>query len=364
MVVSSLLSAALPLLPLRKPKPSSSSLSISSLSYSYSCSSGIFATPETMGSPQTLNGLESPAVFEVEEKSEVPMLSVVAGEDDEPDKLLPGVGSQASLERPDTLLDSSLNGVTSISQQKIVIRNSYGENLAGILHEAGSADLVILCHGFRSSKESRTILNLADSLTSEKISTFCFDFSGNGESEGRFQYGNYWKEVQDLRAVVLYFSKQNRQTRAIVGHSKGGNVVVLYASMYRDISIVINVSGRFDLERGIGDRLGKDYMEKIKQYGFIDVKDKLGRCIYRVTEESLMDRLKTDMQGACLSIDQNCRVLTIHGSEDDIVPPKDALEFAKFITSHRLHIITGADHRYLTHQFELAETVLEFIRSF
>jgi alpha/beta superfamily hydrolase len=162
-----------------------------------------------------------------------------------------------------------------------VIRNRYGEKLVGVLHEAGSKEIVVLCHGFRSSKESRTILSLTDALTSEKISIFRFDFSGNGESEGTFQYGNYYKEVDDLRDVILHFKKHKFDTHAIAGH-KGGNVVILYASMYQDIPSVINISGRFNLERGIGDRFGNDYMERMNQYGFIDVRDKTGRFMYCV----------------------------------------------------------------------------------
>uniref|UniRef100_A0A0D9Z3E3 Small ribosomal subunit protein uS10c n=1 Tax=Oryza glumipatula TaxID=40148 RepID=A0A0D9Z3E3_9ORYZ len=213
----------------------------------------------------------------------------------------------------------------------------------------------------KSSKESRTILCLSDALTSENISVFRFDFTGNGESEGTFQYGNYYKEVDDLCDVILHFKKHKRDTRGIAGHSKGGNVVILYSSIHRDVASIINMSGRFDLRRGIADRLGSDYMEKIDRYGFIDVGVKTGRSIYRVTKESLMDRLKIDMKSACMSIDPKCRVLTIHGSDDDIVPSEDALEFDKYISNHELSIIEGADHRYSLHHLELATIVLKFI---
>lgn len=131
----------------------------------------------------------------------------------------------------------------------------------GVLHDAGSREIVILCHGFRSSKESSTIMSLTDALTNENISIFRFDFSGNGESGGSFEYGNYWKEVDDLHAVILYFMTERRPIKAIIGHSKGGNVVLLYASKYHDIPMVINISGRFDLLRGIEERLGKDFMQ-------------------------------------------------------------------------------------------------------
>lgn len=57
------------------------------------------------------------------------------------------------------------------------------------------------------------------------------------------------------------------------------------------------------------------------------------------------------------------RVLTVHGSMDKIVPVEDAMEFAKFIPNHKLHIIEGANHEYTSHQDELASVVLHFIRA-
>ncbi|XWS26421.1 hypothetical protein CRYUN_Cryun26dG0030900 [Craigia yunnanensis] len=207
------------------------------------------------------------------------------------------------------------------------------------------------------------MVSLATALEREGISAFRFDFAGNGESEGSFMYGNYRREAEDLRAVVQHFCKKGRLITAIIGHSKGGNVVLLYASNYNDVPTVINISGRFHLEKGIEGRLGKDFLQRIKQNGFIDVKNKKGKFEYRVTEESLMDRLTTDTHAACLLINQNCRVLTIHGTMDKIVPAKDALEFARFIRNHKLHLIEGADHEYTSHQDELATVVLDFIRA-
>lgn len=41
------------------------------------------------------------------------------------------------------------------------------------------------------------------------------------ESEGTFQYGNYWREADDLHAVIQHFSGENRAASTILGHSKG-----------------------------------------------------------------------------------------------------------------------------------------------
>ncbi|KAJ0491347.1 putative feruloyl esterase [Helianthus annuus] len=211
-------------------------------------------------------------------------------------------------------------------------------------------------------QEYSMMVELAFALEKHGISAFRFDFSGNGESEGLFQFGNYSKEVDDLHAVTQHFTAENRVVSAIIGHSKGGNVVVLYASLHHDVHTVINVSGRYKMDRGIEERLGKDYMERVKKDGFIDVHSKTGELLFRVTEESLMERLNTNMHEAGLKVDQDCRVLTVHGSVDEVIPVEDAMEFDKIIPNHELRIIEGADHGYNNHKDELVSVVLDFLK--
>lgn len=57
------------------------------------------------------------------------------------------------------------------------------------------------------------------------------------------------------------------------------------------------------------------------------------------------------------------RVLTVHGSADEIIPVQDAFEFSKVIPNHKHHIIDGANHCYTEHESELASIVVEFIKS-
>lgn len=57
------------------------------------------------------------------------------------------------------------------------------------------------------------------------------------------------------------------------------------------------------------------------------------------------------------------RVLTIHGTADQIIPVEDASEFDKIIPNHKLQIVEGADHCYTKHQTELASIVVNFIKT-
>ncbi|RID42291.1 hypothetical protein BRARA_J02191 [Brassica rapa] len=222
---------------------------------------------------------------------------------------------------------------SEMQHRRIVIENSHGEKLVGVLHDTGSTETVVICHGFRSSKDRIPMPTIANVFEKAMISSFRFDFAGNGESQGSFEYGNYHREAEDLRSILQHLRGENR-----------GSVVLLYAAKYKDVQTVVNISGRFFLERGIEMRLGKDYLKRIKENGFIDVRNRKGKFEYRVTEESLMDRIRTNTHEACLSIHENCRVLTVRGSNDMIVHVTEASEFAKYIKNHKLCLIEGADH--------------------
>ncbi|KAL8223328.1 hypothetical protein R6Q57_018803 [Mikania cordata] len=258
---------------------------------------------------------------------------------------------------------ANLQQKLGIQQQKVIIQNNCGEKLVGLLHETGSKEIVVLCHGFQSTKEYSMMVELCLALEKQGISAFRFDFSGNGESEGSFEFGNYRKEVDDLHAVIQHFTAANHGVSAIIGHSKGGNVVVLYASLHHNIPTIVHVSGRYKMDRGIEDRLGIDYLERAKKDGFIDIKTHTGEVSFRVTEESLMERLNTNMHEAGLKINPDCRVLTVHGSADEVIPVEDALEFAKIIANHELKIIEGANHCYDNHRDKLVAVVLAFLKA-
>ena len=65
-----------------------------------------------------------------------------------------------------------------------------------------------------------SILVLLTQHTSSHVD-FCVPFCFFRESEGSFQSTNIWREVDDLHAVIQYFSGANHVISAIVGHSKG-----------------------------------------------------------------------------------------------------------------------------------------------
>ena len=59
----------------------------------------------------------------------------------------------------------------------------------------------------------------------------------------------------------------HRKVAAVVGHSKGGDVVLLYAATHDDVPLVVNLAGRFDMQRGLVERFGAETLAKVDQLG-------------------------------------------------------------------------------------------------
>jgi len=241
------------------------------------------------------------------------------------------------------------------------VQNGSGERLALVLEEGeppAQGGVTVVCHGFRNTKDSFTPRVVADHVVRSGRNVVRFDFSGNGDSGGTFEFGNYAKEVEDLRAVIECLrSEMGYSVDAIVGHSKGANVVLLYAVKYNDVPKVVNISGRFDMTRGVVERFGEVGMTKIKTEGRLEQADRMGK--YFITNESLAERMRTDMSMA-RSI--KAHVLTIHGDQDEVIPVEDAHKYHELgICSHQLKVVTGANHCFNKHAYELGEGVVGFL---
>eukprot|EP00201_Polytomella_parva_P016260 CAMPEP_0175054532 /NCGR_PEP_ID=MMETSP0052_2-20121109/9557_1 /TAXON_ID=51329 ORGANISM="Polytomella parva, Strain SAG 63-3" /NCGR_SAMPLE_ID=MMETSP0052_2 /ASSEMBLY_ACC=CAM_ASM_000194 /LENGTH=272 /DNA_ID=CAMNT_0016319237 /DNA_START=108 /DNA_END=926 /DNA_ORIENTATION=+ len=247
----------------------------------------------------------------------------------------------------------------------IKVKNSIDEVLVGKFTDTKSEDVVILCHGFASNKNGCHFERIADELSKKNISSIRFDFSGNGESEGCFQFGNYYKEVQDIRSMVLYVRSLRRKVSALVGHSKGGDDVLLYAAEYDDVPYIINIAGRLDLKSGIVERFGEKNLATLDRVGEIPQTTKCtnGSTIdWVLTKRSLEERMKLDMPAEARRISIS-EVLTIHGSQDRVVKLADAQGFARIIPSHSLVVVDGADHNFRTpaHADVLVRKVVDFL---
>ncbi|KXZ47005.1 hypothetical protein GPECTOR_39g499 [Gonium pectorale] len=236
---------------------------------------------------------------------------------------------------------------SAAAEQPCSFVNPHGERLAAKLVDAGPDSAVaILCHGYAACKDGFVFPAMAAALAERGLSSLRFDFAGNGESEGSFSFGGYYREVEDLRAAVGFVrSELRRSVAAIVGHSKGGNVVLLYAAKYDDVPRVVSVAGRAVMGRGIQERFGSDILERLAAEGWVEqrVRVDAGRTItYRLTKQAVDERLAMDMLGELARVAAS-RVLTLHGAADTTIPPEDGAAIAQALNRAAAAAGAGAE---------------------
>ena len=109
------------------------------------------------------------------------------------------------------------------------IRNIEGEKIDYTFHPGDKSRkvIVVLGHGVTGNKDRPFLVALAEALSHDGIPALRLSFSGNGDSEGRFEDSTISKEVADLGRVIDALEGWNI---LYVGHSMGGAVGVLRAS--------------------------------------------------------------------------------------------------------------------------------------
>lgn len=129
--------------------------------------------------------------------------------------------------------------------------------------------------------------------------------------------GGYQHQVDDVQAVIEWLRVEHGlRVVALIGHSMGGNVVLLHAAQHHVVPLVVNLSGRHHLERGIiQPSKAADVTEFDGPDGAFTLRRK-GKA-FRITKVSIAERLRTSMR-VCVDIAASTRVLTVHGDADEV----------------------------------------------
>jgi alpha/beta superfamily hydrolase len=234
----------------------------------------------------------------------------------------------------------------------ITIRNNEGEKIDYTFHEGekGAKDIVVLGHGVTGNKDRPLVVALAEALSNDGISTLRMSFSGNGDSEGRFEDSTISKEVEDLRCVIDALDGWNI---LYVGHSMGGAVGVLRAS--RDTRLV-----------GLVSLAGMVHTESFAQREFADVTPDEGfmwdEPTCPLSQAYIND---TAAIGTVVTRAPSIQIpwLLVHGTKDDLVPLQDSLDIFEIANEPKQLVqIEGADHMFSEHTPDMIKVVHEWVR--
>lgn len=234
------------------------------------------------------------------------------------------------------------------------IRNRSGERIDHHFHPGNRADaLVILGHGVTGNKDRPHLIALAEGLAARGWPCLRISFSGNGESEGRFQDSCITKEIGDLQAVLD--AVPDTAQVAYVGHSMGAAVGVLTAA--RDLRI-----------RALISLAGMTHTADFVQREFGDVTPGEG-CMWEDETCPLSWTFVDDLRlidntlSAADAVTQPW--LLIHGDADDVVPIQDGHDASEAASCQKEFLaIPGAGHSFDESSYpQLVEAVDQWLKA-
>jgi len=219
--------------------------------------------------------------------------------------------------------------------------------------------IILFCHGYKGFKDWGAWNLMAEEFAKQGFCFIKFNFAYNGGTVEQpidfpdldaFGNNNYTKELDDLDSVLNWIevnlsSNKNVNTNSIslLGHSRGGGIVIIKAEEDSRISKVISLAGVSDYE----NRFPKlDAFETWKNNGVYYVVN--GRTKQNMPHffqffedfENNKERLNIKRAASNLKIPH----LIIHGSNDTSVSIDEAKNLHHWNPKSELKIIEDADH--------------------
>lgn len=262
-----------------------------------------------------------------------------------------------------------------VSEVPFSISNPSGDTVNGDFRWTpgeGEGPVLVICHGFTAHKDWGPFPHFGRKFAELGFASVTFNFSHNGIGKnfrkfteiGKFSRNTIGKEVEDLRAVVTGLV-EGRIGKGIadparigaIGHSRGGGVAVLSASLdprIRGVAAWASVSTFYRYtphQKGIWE-----------EQGYIPVKIKGAESRLRFGLDVLRDleanRDAYDLTTAVKKL--RVPLLLLHGSADVSVKPKEPEELFAVAdrTKTEYVLLEGVGHSFgATHPYRDNPTV-------
>lgn len=209
-----------------------------------------------------------------------------------------------------------------VAEQKIT---STKGDLATTIHypDAEAGKLAILCPGYLDTKDYQHLVKLAEALCEKGYVVARFDPSGTWESAGDIADYTITQYLADIKSVVDFMLAQKLYEKILLGgHSRGGQMSLLYAARDPRITLVLGIMPSHGPITG-GRR------EKWEKTG-VSVSsrdlpaDRSQKREFHVPFTHVFDRDKYDAVSDVKNI--HAPIVFVAGALDDIVPPEEVKE--------------------------------------
>ena len=227
-----------------------------------------------------------------------------------------------------------------------------------------NSDTILLCHGMFGNKNSEINLILLEGLKS-KWSVLRFDFEGNGESSGEWEYAGYEREVRNIADLIEYSEKHfNIKIVGIIGHSKAGADVLISASRKDLIKnkdcCFVSLGGRLTFGKP-EKRFSKEELAKCEKEGEF-IWEKYGKK-WKITQKSIDERKYMNPKKDLNNIDEyrRKRILHVHGTIDTSTPTEEAYVIEKEIPGAEIRWIKDANHFFVGKEDLMVKAVVDWL---
>ena len=225
---------------------------------------------------------------------------------------------------------------------KTIIQNSAGEKLdytfsCGHEQSRQAGWIVVLGHGVTGDKDRPIIADTAKALNAAGFDTLRFSFAGNGASDGDFRDASITKEVADLDAVLDAVCPEYAKI-CYIGHSMGAAVGVIQAAKDKRINALISLAGMVDTKAFAETEFGEETPDQGLMW-------EEPSC--PLSSTYMTDLCDTIQSVAPLAKSISAPWLLLHGSEDDVVNPRDTRQVQQLKgDTVDVVFIEGADHSF------------------
>jgi putative redox protein len=232
-----------------------------------------------------------------------------------------------------------------MASKRVEFMGGNGHVLAGILDlpsEGRPSAWGIFAHCFTCGKDLKPIVNIDRALNEQGMAVLRFDFTGLGESGGRFVETNFSSNVGDLVAASEILGTRYEAPKFLIGHSLGGAAAIKAAGRIPGCRAVVTIAATSDPAGLRGLFKGKE--EEMAESGEASVMV-AGRPF--TFKKQFLD----DITGADLGEDiQNLGrpILILHSPLDDTVDIENAARIFQSARHPKSFIsLDGADHLLL-----------------
>ncbi|CAM3133718.1 carboxylesterase [Paracoccus nototheniae] len=210
----------------------------------------------------------------------------------------------------------------------------------------GQGPGVVFLGGFRSDMGGSKAVHLRSWAQQAGRAFLRFDYSGHGDSAGRFEDGCIGDWTEDARAVIEALTDG---PQLLVGSSMGGWISLLMArALPQRVAGLVTIAAAPDFtERGFWAGFTADQRAALEKQGRVEMPSEYGAPLV-LTRRLIEDGRDHLIMDRPLSL--RCPVRMLQGTADADVPMSWALDLLDHASGAdlRLTLVKGADHRFST----------------